>query len=133
MLKKIGIAIAIIVLIIIGLAGIFFLRYQAMANNITSQYQALKPLDLTRVADGVYTGSFGDFLVFAKVQVTVKDHRLARLEIKEQRAGQGYEALEIVDRILKAQSLNVDSITGATGSSKCVVLAVARALQTARP
>ncbi|MGB7055012.1 MAG: FMN-binding protein [bacterium] len=46
----------------------------------------------------------------------------------EQRSGPGYEALETIDRIIGAQSPNVDVVSGATGSSKSIMIAVQNAL-----
>ncbi|MFA5113030.1 MAG: FMN-binding protein [Candidatus Margulisiibacteriota bacterium] len=128
MLKKLGIVLGIILLVIICLAGVFYLRAQSMASNIKHQYASIKPLDLAKVTDGVYAGSFGDFLVSVKVQVTVKRHRIAEVKIMEQKCGPGYEALDTTNRIVKAQSPKVDAVTGASGSSMAIMIAVNRAL-----
>jgi len=45
-----------------------------------------------------------------------------------QHCGPGYEAKEVLDRIVAAQSPQVDVVTGATGSSRCLMAAVHRAL-----
>ncbi|MDD5593695.1 MAG: FMN-binding protein [Candidatus Margulisbacteria bacterium] len=128
MLKKIGIVLAIIVLVIAGAIGAFYLRYQSMANNVKNQYNSIKPVDLAKIADGVYSGSFGDFLVSVKVNVTVKRHRIVEVKIVEQKCGPGYEALDTPGRIVKAQSPKVDAVTGASGSSMAIMIAVHRAL-----
>ena len=128
MLKKIGIIVGIILLVLACLAGAFYIRAQAMASNVKAQYASLKPVDLKKIADGVYTGSFGDFLVAVKVNVTVKRHRIEEVKIVEQKCGPGYEALDTVDRIVKAQSFKVDTVTGASGSSMSIMIAVNRAL-----
>ncbi len=128
MLKKIGIVIVIIVLVIAGVIGAFYIRYQSMAGNVKHQYDGIKPVDLRKVADGVYSGSFGDFLVSAKVNVTVKLHRIKEIKIVEQKSGPGYEALDTTKRIIKAQSPKVDAVTGASGSSMVIMIAVHRAL-----
>lgn len=68
-------------------------------------------------------------MVSVNLEVTVKDHRIVEIDIKEQDCGPGYEARETVDRILEAQSPRVDAVTGATGSSMCIMIAVHRALR----
>lgn len=128
MLKKIGIVLAVIVLLVAAAVGGFYIRFQSMVNNIQRQYENIKPIDLSRVADGVYEGSFGDFLVSARVAVTIKAHRIDQIKILEQHCGPGYEALDVLDRIVKVQQPKVDAVTGATGSSKSIMIAVYRAL-----
>jgi uncharacterized protein with FMN-binding domain len=129
MLKKIGMGVGVGLLLLLCVIGVFFFRFQSMASNVKAQYAQLKPVDLRPIADGVYTGSFGDFLVAVKVQVTVKRHRIAEVEIVDQKCGPGYEALGTVDRIMKAQSPKVDAVTGASGSSMSIMIAVDRALR----
>ncbi|MFA4843526.1 MAG: FMN-binding protein [Candidatus Margulisiibacteriota bacterium] len=128
MLKKIGLVVAVIVLVLACLAGAFYIRAQSMANNVKRQYASIQPLNLSKVTDGVYEGSFSDFLVAVKVNVTVKRHRIEEIKIMEQKCGPGYEALDTVNRIVKAQSPKVDAVTGASGSSMSIMIAVNRAL-----
>lgn len=128
MLKKIGIAIAVIVVVVACVIGVFYIRFQSMASNVKHQYESIKPVNLARIADGVYSGSFGDFLVSVKVNVTVKRHRIVEVKIVEQKCGPGYEALGTTDRIIKVQSPKVDAVTGASGSSMVIMIAVNRAL-----
>ena len=128
MLKKIGIVVAVIVLVIVCIIGAFSIRFQSMTNNFKQQFESIKPIDLTKVADGVYAGSFSDFLVSVKVKVTVKRHRITEVKVVEQKCGPGYEALDTTNRIVKAQSPKVDAVTGASGTSKVIMIAVHRAL-----
>ncbi|OGC11243.1 hypothetical protein A3K48_01805 [candidate division WOR-1 bacterium RIFOXYA12_FULL_52_29] len=128
MLKKTGKILGVALLVIVVVIGVFFVRYQMMASNVIAQYRQIKTVDLSRVADGVYSGSFGDFLVYVKVEVTVKRRVIASIKVVDQRSGPGYEALATVDRIIKAQSPKVDAVTGASGSSMSIMIAVNRAL-----
>lgn len=128
MLKKIGIVLGIILLVIACVVGAFYIRFQSMAGNVKHQYESIKPVNLAKVADGVYSGSFGDFLVSVKVDVTVKRHRITEIKIIDQKCGPGYEALDTTSRIVKAQSPKVDAVTGASGSSMAIMIAVNRAL-----
>ena len=124
--KKILIGFAIVVGLIIIFGVVFFFRARQMVNIIDSV--VIEDVDLTQTEDGVYAGEFGEFLVDVKLEVTVKDHQITGIEIIEQRAGPGYEALETIDRIIEAQSPNVDVVSGATGSSKSIMIAVQKAL-----
>jgi uncharacterized protein with FMN-binding domain len=128
MLKKFWLVLGVIFLLIVCVVAAFYLRFQSMASNVKHQYENIKPLDLRQVADGTYTGSFSDFLVSVKVSVSVKRHRITGIKVIEQKCGPGYEALDTASRILKAQSARVDAVTGASGSSKAIMIAVQRAL-----
>jgi uncharacterized protein with FMN-binding domain len=120
----IGLGIFIGLIIVFGIA--FFFRAQQMVKVIDSA--VIQDVDLTQIEDGVYVGEFGEFLVDVKLEVTVQDHQMTKIGIIEQRSGPGYEALETIDRIIEAQSPNVDVVSGATGSSKSIMLAVQKAL-----
>lgn len=120
----IGLGVLIIILVI---AFVFFrLRYNKMVDVIDSV--KLERIDLHKIEDGIYRGAFGEFLVSVTLDVTVKDHKITKIEIIEQNSGPGYEAREVIDRIILAQSPNVDAVTGATGSSKSIMIAVQKAL-----
>ena len=124
--KKVLITLGIFVLIIIIFGVIFLLRARQMVKVIDSI--VIADVDLAQIEDGVYAGEFGDFLVNVKLEVTVQTHQITNIKITEQRSGPGYEALEVIDRIIEAQSPKVDVVTGATGSSKCIMIAVQNAL-----
>jgi uncharacterized protein with FMN-binding domain len=114
--------------IIIAVAYIFFrMRFNKMVDVIESV--EIVTIDLEQIEDGVYPGEFGEFLISVELEVTVKDHKITHIEIIEQNSGEGYEAREVIDRIIQAQSPKVDAVTGATGSSKCIMIAVQNALQ----
>ena len=118
-----------IVVVILAVAFIFFrVRYNKMVEVIDSV--ELSSIDLAQIEDGVYRGEFGEFLVSVTLDVTVEEHTITGIEIIEQNSGPGYEAHEVIDRIIQAQSPDVDAVTGATGSSKCIMIAVQKALQT---
>ena len=124
--KKILIGLGIFVLIVIIFGIAFFFRARQMVKVIESA--VIEDVDLMQIDDGLYAGEFGDFLVDVKLEVTIEDHQIKGIEIKDQRSGPGYEALETIDRIIAAQSPKVDAVTGATGSSRCIMVAVQKAL-----
>ena len=53
------------------------------------------------------------------------------IDIKEQNCGQGYGARGTIDRIILKQSPKVDAVTGASSSSRCIMIAVDQALRNA--
>lgn len=85
-------------------------------------------IELSGIADGVYTGSCAVFPVAAEVKVTVKDHAITAIELTKHDHGQGAAAEEIPGRVVEAQTLNVDAVSGATYSSKVILKAIENAL-----
>jgi uncharacterized protein with FMN-binding domain len=129
MLKKIGVVIGVIIIIGAVGMGLMIYRLNGMASKIKCEETNIVKIDLKKIPDGDYSGSYGDFVVSAKVKVTVKNHRISDVVIMEQSCGKGYNALNTVDRIIKAQSPKVDAVTGASNSSKTIMIAVYRALK----
>lgn len=86
-------------------------------------------VDLTEIEDGNYTGEFACFPVTAIVEVEVLNHEIISITIIRHQNGQGEEAEIIIEDVIEAQSLEVDSIAGATYSSKVIVLAIKTALE----
>lgn len=129
-MKKI--IISAVVVLIVGLFcawGVFEIRDQKMEEKIEAAYTEIEAIDLSKIPDGVYPGRFGDFLVDVALEVTIKDQRIAGITIKEQKCGKGYEARETVNRILGRQAPRVDGVTGATLSSKIIMIATHLALR----
>jgi uncharacterized protein with FMN-binding domain len=88
--------------------------------------------DLTPIADGVYRGNYD--LSGVPVEVTldaiIQDKKIIKIEIVEHSSSPiGKKAERIIDRIIEQQSLDVDTISGATASSKAILKAVENALQ----
>jgi uncharacterized protein with FMN-binding domain len=85
-------------------------------------------IDLTKLADGIYTGSHEVFPVSVIVDVTVQDHKIKGIELVKHQNGKGASAEIITKKIIEAQSLDVDTISGATSSSKVILKAIEKAL-----
>lgn len=97
-------------------------RKQVEAINITG-------VELTKVKDGTYDGSYETLLVSADVKVIVKDHQITNIDLVRHNHGKGASAEIIPQKIMGAQSLEVDVVTGATNSSKVILKAVENALK----
>lgn len=128
-MKKILLIIGGIILTIVLIAGITFkIKYNKMKNDTEVAYNSLGIIDLTKYSDGIYEGSYKNFLVKADVDVTIKNHTIVDIKIVKQDCGPGYEAHDTIDRMLRKQTPKVDATTGATGSSMTLMLATADAL-----
>jgi len=89
----------------------------------------IENVDLQTVADGEYTGEYDAILVKVTVKVVVKDHKIESIELLQHENGRGGDAEIIPANVVKAQSLQVDTISGATASSKVILEAIEQALK----
>ncbi len=84
--------------------------------------------DASAVADGSYEGSAFLLPVSVRVKVTVAGGRIAYIELLRHFNGQGKPAEAMLGRVLEAQSLSVDAVSGATHSSLVILEALRDAL-----
>ena len=84
--------------------------------------------DLNKIADGVYQGNSKVGPVRVTLDVTMQSGVITSIEIIRHFNGRGKKAEAIVPQIIEAQSLDVDVVSGATGSSKAILKAVEDAL-----
>jgi uncharacterized protein with FMN-binding domain len=81
------------------------------------------------VADGAYIGEYEILPVKVVVLVNVENEEITSIEILKHQKILGGKAEKITVDILAHQSLDVDTVTGATVSSKTILKAVENALQ----
>jgi uncharacterized protein with FMN-binding domain len=87
-------------------------------------------IDLSLLNDGDYKGSFCHSHFCYKVAVSISDHTISTVTILKNRySTYGKKAEAICERIIKAQSLQVDNISGATITSKSLIKSVEKALK----
>lgn len=93
----------------------------------------IRDVDLSQIADGEYTGEYiyfvGPWGSTNTVVVTVKDHLITEVEIMDTSDTDiARKARGIADRILNAQSPNVEGVSGATITGKALMKATENAL-----
>lgn len=128
-MKKNKKVIFIIIAVILVIGGAFAAKY---FSDLSSYRQAVEEItigsvDLSTIPDGTYSGSQEAVWVGATVEVTVKDHRITEIKL-DHRHGQGEAAEVITDHVIEEQSLQVDTISGVTSSSKVILKAIENAL-----
>lgn len=121
-----GIVLVVIALIIIVMVG-FYTKSRSNLENLASI--EIQDVDLTKIEDGNYKGSYEAFPVSVEVNVEVKNHEIIDIKILKHVNGQGGPAEKITELIIETQSLNVDVVAGATFSSKVIIKAVEDALK----
>ncbi len=77
-------------------------------------------LSLDEVEDGVYKGNFNAYLVAADVEVSITDHRVEVIKLVNHKNERGSDAEVIPERVIEAQSLEVDVVSGASNSSRVI-------------
>jgi uncharacterized protein with FMN-binding domain len=88
--------------------------------------------DLNNIENGTYRGSYSlpDSPLSVITDVTVQNHFLTSIKLMEHNCSPiGKKAESITDRIISRQSLDVNTVSGATLSSKTILKAVENALQ----
>lgn len=99
------------------------------SSKTTTPYKASG--DLSRCADGTYYGNGRGYAGNIKVKVVIKDHEMKSIDIVEVEADDApyvAKAKGVISVMLKKQSLNVDTVSGATYSSNGIIKAVEDAL-----
>jgi uncharacterized protein with FMN-binding domain len=83
---------------------------------------------MSKISDGVYEGSCSVFPVSVKVEVAVENHTITNINLVEHKNGKGSAAEVLPAKVVEAQSLEVDAVSGATCSSKAILKAIKDAL-----
>ena len=129
-MKKWVIVLIVVVTVVVGLAvaaGIVVKKFGTMAREMSSM--TFENIDISKVRDGVYRGECNLFPVTAAVKVNVEGGRVTSIEVLKHMHGKGYGADALAQRVVEAQSLNVDAVSGASGSSKAMRKAIENALK----
>lgn len=120
--KKSWIAACVILLIVFS-GAVFMSSY---LNNI--RHINIFTPELSSLADGDYKGEYTLTPVEVEVMVSIKSNQISDIEILKHFNGLGKQAEAIIPLIIDKQSLNVEIVSGATVSSKCILKAIENAL-----
>lgn len=133
MSKKRTILVCILGVIGIGIAVCIF-AFSSYIKQFDSKVAAvtITNVDLSSIPDGTYNGSYDLFPVSVEVRVTVKYHTITVIDIIKHVNGQGTPAEVLTQKVIEAQSLYVDAVSGATASSKAILKAIEIALKSAK-
>ena len=130
-MKKMKITIIMIIVLILMVGGIFGINYL----NRVKKYQdkvantKINDIDISKKENGDYFGEFDVDLVAAKVKVNIKDGKIDDIELINHKTDKGKKAEKIIDTVVEKNSLKVDTVSGATNSSKVILKAIEKALE----
>lgn len=127
-LVKKGIVGAVILALAVG--AFFAVNYVMQLQEYKKRIAdiSISNVDLSKIPDGSYTGSYDAIMIAAKVRVDISNHVIQDIDILYHKNERGKKAESIVNEVKSAQSLKVDTVTGATNSSKVILKAVQNAL-----
>lgn len=115
----------ILVLAVIASGGMIFL----MRGMDEVRELNINDVDLTLLPDGVYRGEFEGYRWSNSVEVTIENHAISDIQpVDQQDFSLDLHINELIGRILEEQTLAVDTVSGATVSSKAFLKAVEDAL-----
>lgn len=120
--RKWKVIVALIAVLVSIMAILVFLN---LPKSIISNDSAYK---LSQLSDSTYIGNCDNGIVQVQVAVDVKSNAISDIRILHHQNGLGSAAEAITDDIVKRQSIEVDSVSGATMSSKTILKAVENAL-----
>jgi len=129
--KKIVLSAICIAVLAIGIIGGRYLMSIQKYKKIVSELN-IGTVNLSNISDGKYTGSCDAIYVGAEVSVTVEDNKITDITLLNHKNERGKPAEVIIDNVIKAQNLQVDTISGATNSSKVILKAIENALKSSK-
>ncbi len=91
---------------------------EMMINNV----------DLSKIEDGKYSGDFKNRVRKYSVEVTIKDHKIVSVRSTNGSVGTDYSS-RLFNSVVKEQKVDVDTISGATITSKMILKAIENALK----
>ena len=122
--------IGIVLLIGLGIGAKFLMDVNAYQKEIAAM--EIQDIDLSNVPDGTYEGSYDADLIQVKVAVEVKDHSITNIELLQHENGKGGPGEAVIPEVIETQSLEVDTVSGATNSSKVILKSIEIAIEGAK-
>jgi uncharacterized protein with FMN-binding domain len=124
--KKIALIVFVVVVLISAIGAYFIVQIQDNLDYLAEV--PIEEIDITAVSDGSYIGEYEVIPISVIVEVEVLNHEIKSITILKHSNGQGEDGEAIILDVIDQQSILVDSIAGATYSSKVILLAIKDAL-----
>lgn len=127
-MKKMIIGVSIILLVGIGFGSISIMNLLNGLDEVqTIEIQAISPNNLE---DGDYEGTYDYGRWANNVKVTIRDSKIITIEVVKDVVYKKDEVQkELIKRVINAQSTSVDTVSGATVTSKAYLKAIENALK----
>ena len=113
------------VLVVVGAGGVFYITNGLEAG----ENLAINPVDLTAIEDGTYAGVYQAGRWSNEVAVSVADHQIANIAVVKTVTIDDPEMTStIINNVIINQSTTVDTVSGATVTSKAYLKSIENAL-----
>ncbi|HYE12309.1 MAG TPA: FMN-binding protein [Patescibacteria group bacterium] len=112
--------------------GIFYFTYLAPLNETYKEIRtmAIEEVSMDNSKDGVYQGEYSYSSTTCKVEVVVRDHKIADIKVLSSgKSEYAKKAEAVLDKVIEKQTLQVDVVAGATTTSKALLKATENALK----
>ena len=108
-------------------------KQESASESDSSSVEKAAVQDASAYKDGTYYGTGKGFAGTMKVKVDIAGGKIASISIVSTKDGDSYvkSASSLIDTIVEKQSTNVDTVSGATFSSRGIIAAVRSALSQA--
>lgn len=117
-MKKLKIIAGVALLIVI----LVFLWIRHINHEMTQI--TIEQVNISRIQDGEYSGEFSQGPIRAQTLTHIQDGKITAIDLVHHDHGLGSRAESIIDDVVQEQSLQVDTISGATGSSKVILKSI---------
>ena len=119
-----------VILIVIGAVIVIALGLIGWAYMDVIRYNELviRDVDLQNIADGVYGGSFEGGRFSNSLEATVRDHTIVDIKRLESSMSQEDVRRRIYAKVMEKQSLQIDTVSGATVTTLTTLKALENAL-----
>lgn len=125
-LKVLLIVIIIFALVIAG--GVFYIT----RGLDEGAKQVINSVDLANIPDGEYNGVYDAGRWTNEMRVTVKDHRITKIDVvKDVLLSKPEVTEEIIIRVIDKQNVDIEAVSGATVTTKAYLKSVENALNKA--
>ena len=125
MTKLLAGIIAALVLLVGGLGAV-------LSRQAEQRLDAVPVTRISSVEDGIYEGEVETALVKVTVLVTVAEHQIRDIQLTRHENGRGAPAEAMLAEMVRQNTSEVDTVSGATMSSKTIRAAVRNALAKGR-
>lgn len=121
------------ILVVLGTVAVLLIAAFLTVTNGLSEGQnaVLNGIDLSRVSDGSYTGTYNHGRWTNTLTVHVKDHAITAIDIDKDVLAAGMTGCseKVFRRVKEAQNTQVDAVSGVTVTSKAYLQAIENALK----
>ncbi len=125
--KMVRIILYVVLAILVIAAGGFI-----YATHGLSKYRKMEiqDVDLNKIEDGIYQGEFTGGRWKNKLEVTVQDHQITAIELLNASKTSGMADIgeKVVQQVKEKQSLQIDTVSGATVHTKAILKSIENAL-----